>query len=95
MAANAYFQVVAEDGKMWLKVFPPEEGGEMFQADEVMKYLDLISFPEYDQVALDQYIKCMEFDGMLKLYDDEIIPESEKCVVTIPGKGERAFALML
>ncbi len=92
MAANAYFQVVAEDGKMWLKVFPPEEGGEMFQADEVIKYLNLISFPEYDQVALDQYIKCMEFDGMMRLYDGEIIPESEKCVVTVSRTGERALA---
>ena len=26
MAANGYFQVVAEDGRMWLKIFAPEEG---------------------------------------------------------------------
>ena len=25
MAANGYFQVVAEDGRMWLKIFAPEE----------------------------------------------------------------------
>ena len=79
MAANGYFQVVAEEGKMWLKVFPPEEGGEMVALKSVMKYLDLISFPEFDQVALDQYIKCQEFDGMFMLYDGEILPENEKC----------------
>ena len=90
MAANGYFQVVAEDGRMWLKVFPPEEGGEMFTLDSVMKYLDLISFPEFDQVALDQYIKCQEFDGMFMLYDGEILPESEKCNITIIANGERA-----
>ena len=37
MAANGYFQVVAEEGKMWLKVFPPEEGGEMVALKSVMK----------------------------------------------------------
>ena len=92
MAANGYFQVVAEEGKMWLKVFPPEEGGEMVALKSVMKYLDLISFPEFDQVALDQYIKCQEFDGMFMLYDGEILPESEKCNITIIANGERALA---
>lgn len=92
MAKNGYFQVVSEDGKMWLKVFVPEEGGEMFTSEEVIHYLELISFPEIDTVAIDQYIKRMEFDGMMMLYKGEIIPESEKCVVTVPGKGERAFA---
>lgn len=92
MAKNGYFQVVSEDERMWLKVFGPEEGGEMFSVDDVIKYLTLISFPEYDTVAIDQYIKRMEFDSMLMLYKGEIIPESEKCVVRVPGNGERAFA---
>lgn len=92
MAKNGYFQVVSEDERMWLKVFAPEEGGEMFSSDEVIRYLDMISFPEYDAVAIDQYIKRMEFDSMLMLYRGEIIPEPEKCVVRVPGNGERAFA---
>ena len=24
MAANGYFQLLHEDGKMWMKVFPPD-----------------------------------------------------------------------
>lgn len=92
MAKNGYFQVVSEDGRMWLKVYEPEEGGEMFTAEEVIRYLELISFPEVDMVSVDQYIKCMEFDSMLMLYRGEIIPEPERCVVTVSGNGERAFA---
>ena len=57
MAANGYFQVVAEDGRMWLKIFAPEEGEVDISPEMVMKYLDAISFPDYDQVALDQYLK--------------------------------------
>ena len=62
MAANGYFQVVAEDGRMWLKIFAPEEGEVDISPEMVMKYLDAISFPDYDQVALDQYLKRKEFD---------------------------------
>ena len=79
MAANGYFQVVAEDGRMWLKIFAPEEGEVDISPEMVMKYLDAISFPDYDQVALDQYLKRKEFDSMFMLYEGEIIPESEKC----------------
>ena len=92
MAANGYFQVVAEDGRMWLKIFAPEEGEVDISPEMVMKYLDAISFPNYDQVALDQYLKRKEFDSMFMLYEGEIIPESEKCIVTITPNGERAFA---
>ena len=92
MAANGYFQLIQEDGKMWLQVFPPEEGGDMFTTDEVMKYFEMISFPDYDMVALEQYIKRLEFDSPLFLMDGEIIPEPERCAVTISKKGERAYA---
>lgn len=43
MAANGYFQVVAEDGRMWLKIFAPEEGEVDISPEMVMKYLDAIS----------------------------------------------------
>ena len=40
MAANGYFQVVAEDGRMWLKIFAPEEGEVDISPEMVMKYLE-------------------------------------------------------
>lgn len=73
MAANGYFQLIHEDGKMWMKVFPPEEGGNMFTIEDVMHYLDMISFPDYDEVAMDQYIKNLEFDSPFLLKEGEII----------------------
>ncbi len=91
MAANGYFQLLHEDGKMWMKVFPPEVDGNMFTVEDVMNYLDMISFPDYDEVAIDQYIKNLEFDSPLLLKEGEIIPESEKCLVSITPMGERAF----
>lgn len=92
MATNGYFQLVNEDGKMWLQVYPPDDGGNMFTSDDVIKYLDMISFPDYDMVAMDQYIKRLEFDSPFLILDQEIIPEAEKCAVTITKNGERAIA---
>ena len=63
MAANGYFQVVAEDGRMWLKIFAPEEGEVDISPDMVMKYLDAISFPDYDHRSsgLQQQFDCRKF----------------------------------
>lgn len=92
MAKNGYFQLEKRDGRIWLRVVPAGEGGEMFQMDEVLHYLERISFPEYDMVALDAYLKQMEFSRPFMLTTEDIIPEREKCVVTIADKGVRALA---
>lgn len=92
MAVNGYFQLVCEEGKTWLQAFLPKENGEMFSLDEVMKYFDTISFSDYDLTSLDQYIKDMDFSSPLLLCEEEILPESERCFVTVSRKGERAFA---
>lgn len=89
---NAYFQLVQEDEKIWLKVYPPKDGGEVFSVDDVLKYFELISFVDYDMVAIDQYIKRLEFDSPLMLKKGELIPETERCQITITPNGERAIA---
>lgn len=93
MAVNGYFELIQKDDKMWLCIHPPKEGGEMVTVDEVMKYLNSISFPEdYDVVALDAYLKSGEFSNPMKLSDTLIIPERERMQVTIMPKAERALA---
>lgn len=92
MAKNGYFQLIIEDGNVWLQVHLPEDDGKMFDTNEVVKYLDSISFTEYDLQSLDTYLKGMDFSQRYLLSGHEIIPESEKCIVTILPDGERAFA---
>lgn len=92
MASNGYFQLIHEDGKMWLQVFPPGDGGNMFSVKDIMNYMDMISFPDYDVVAVEQYIKRLEFDSPLFLMEEEILPQSEMCSITITPNGERALA---
>ena len=92
MAVNGYFELIQKDDRMWLCVHPPEDGGEMATAEEVMGYLDSISFSDYDLVALDAYMKSGEFSKPMKLSNTVIIPERERVKVTITPNGERALA---
>lgn len=93
MAENAYFELVNDEGKVWLQVHPPGPEGEMFDTDEVNRYLSKVYSEEFDIVAIDNYLKAAQFDKPFLLGDKEIaIPESERCVVTILQNGIRALA---
>ena len=92
MARNGYFQVVNEDGRAWLRVHMPEEGGETVSVEDVMQYLDKISLEDYDVSELNQYIQNGEFDLPFNLSASEVLPESEKCIITVEDEGRRALA---
>ncbi len=92
MSVNAYFELVNEDDNMWLKVHPPEENGEMFEAGEVVTYLNMISFPVFDSAELGEYINDKDFERMLLLSDEPFLPERERCKVTIQDGGLSALA---
>lgn len=92
MAENGYFELISQEGNILLKVYPPEAEGEMVTTEDVNRYLDLISFHEFDIVAVDSYLKENEFVQPLLLGAGELIPESEKCVITIVKEGLRALA---
>lgn len=92
MAVNGYFELIQKDDKMWLNIHPPKEGGDEVEAEDVLRYLDLISFSGYDMAALDAYLKSGNFTNPMKLSDSLIIPERERMQVTIASKGERALA---
>lgn len=92
MGKNAYFQIVHKTNRTLLKVFPASKDGEMFQIDEVMKYLDLINMETYDTVGLNQYLSKADYRSEYQIINKEIAPENERCVVEIKNYGESAVA---
>lgn len=92
MGKNAYFQIVHKPNRTMLKVFPATKDGEMFQIDEVIKYLDLIRIGNYDSVGLNDYLKKADFRTEYLIANKEILPENERCLVMIQDQGERAVA---
>ncbi|MCR4605407.1 MAG: hypothetical protein K5639_05355, partial [Eubacterium sp.] len=67
MSKNAYFEIINNDDKMFIWVHPAEDDGEMFAIDEVITYLGSISFPDYDQVAISNYLDRGDFDEPLEI----------------------------
>ncbi len=51
---NAYFQLLIEEAKTSLKLYPPEGEGEHFPLGEVFAYLDRLKIP-YDMVEIKKY----------------------------------------
>lgn len=92
MGKNAYFQIVHKTNRTLLKVFPASKDGEMFQVDEVMKYLDLINITTYDTVGLSQYLNKADYRSEYQIINKEIMPENERCIIEIKNYGESAVA---
>ena len=92
MSKNAYFELINTDDKMYLWVHPAEGDGEMFQMEEVMRYLSTISFPDYDNVKLSNYLERGVFDEPFLLISEPIIPVGEKCIVKVDRDGTKALA---
>ena len=92
MGKNAYFEVINNEDKMYLWVHPEVGDGEMFLSEEVNKYLDTISFPDYDMVKINGYIERGDFDEPLLISDEPLIPVGEKCIVKIDREGLKAVA---
>ncbi|SES63249.1 DUF342 domain-containing protein [[Clostridium] polysaccharolyticum] len=53
---NGYFQVVPKEDGTYLKMFPPVNGGEQIQTDELKKYLDNCGVKEYDLHEVMNYL---------------------------------------
>lgn len=92
MGKNAYFQIAHETNKTMLKVFPASKDGEMFVIDEVIKYLELINFGDYDVMGLNKYLTKEDFRNGFVLRNKDILPEDGRCIITIENQGERAVA---
>lgn len=91
MALNGYFQLESDGKSVRLHVFPPADGGQPITTEEVLRYLELISFENFELVDLDNYIKAQEYVNPLLLADVEMIPEAERCVVSFTEKAEQAL----
>ena len=92
MGKNAYFQLIEEEEKMYLKVYEPEGDGEMFQVADVTRYLDAISFPEYDVTKITTYLDRGVFGEPFLLWSEPIIPVGGKCIVSVDPDGMKATA---
>lgn len=83
MGKNAYFQIVHKTNKTMLKVFPASKDGAMFSIDEVITYMELINFGDFDVMGLNSYLTKGDFRNEFLLLNQEVLPEDGRCAVSI------------
>ncbi len=66
-AQNGYFQFKFADGKSFLHIFPPVDGGETLQISEVIRYLDAKRISTYDLKELNRAVTTLDAETDVEL----------------------------
>ena len=80
---NGYFKLVFSDTESYVSLFPPEDGGEPIQVDEMRDYLVSKGFPNVDIVMLKKVVDSLSKQENIKLASKKGIPAPESFKVAI------------
>lgn len=88
MKRNAFFQLVHKEDGVYLKSYPPANGGEPIKIQDVIDYLDLKRFDDIDLADIKNFVEAAskEVNAMVRIIPKDIIPEKETVVITIDPK---------
>lgn len=79
---NGYFQILLGDGVSFVRLFPPQPGGEPIRLDEIREYLGVKGY-NIDAVALKQVLDNLSAPCDFKIADKRGIPCGESMSVKI------------
>ena len=85
---NAFFQMLIKDA-VYIKYFPPREGGEKLNLDEFVSYLGSHSI-EMDYKEFSKVIQEAKEPLIFKTNTEKTYPEAEKMIVNISDDGMQA-----
>jgi uncharacterized protein (DUF342 family) len=88
---NSYFNLIIEDNKIKLKVYPPVEGGELLKLDDVTGYLQRNRIEEYDLKAINSVIHAVEVSEAV-ISNSKSYPINEYMEITVTP--DRMFAVV-
>ncbi len=87
MSKNGYFQLNPRDNKLFLSVVPPEDGGSMFEIEELIHYLDIKRITKYDLASLNNYLKSGNYKDEYIVAEGDFFQENEEMLITIQPKA--------
>ncbi|MCR5591147.1 MAG: FapA family protein [Lachnospiraceae bacterium] len=82
---NGYFKIQLTDSESYVTLYPPEDGGEPIQVDEMRDYLVNKGFPSIDIVTLKKVIDNLSKPENVKIASKKGIPCPESFRVTVPS----------
>ena len=86
---NAFFQMLIKDA-VYIKYFPPREGGEKLNLDELASYLSSHSI-EMDYKEFSKAVQEAKEPLIFKTNTEKTYPEAEKMIVNISDDGMQAI----
>ena len=89
---NGYFQLIVENGKTSMRLFPPEDGGEQLRIDEVREYLSRKGYNRYDQITLNKAYVNLSAPTDVLIDEKENYAEQEMLEVQISPDKMTAVA---
>ena len=80
---NGYFKIVLTDSESYVTLYPPVDGGEPIQVDEMRDYLVAKGFPDVDIVSLKKVCESLAKPQNVKIANKKGIPCPESFIVRI------------
>lgn len=80
---NGYFKIQFSDTESYVSLFPPEDGGEPIQVDEMRDYLVSKGFPNIDIVAIKKVVDNLSKQENIKIASKKGIPCPESFRVMV------------
>lgn len=92
MKRNAFFQLVHKEDGVYLKSYPPLDGGAPLTAEDIILYLDRkkIMDVQAEDILLFVELASEETNAELKILSGKHLPENEFPVITIDKKRQMA-----
>lgn len=87
---NGYFKIQFGDTESYVSLFPPEDGGEPIQVDEMRDYLVSKGFPNIDIVAIKKVVDNLSKQENIKIASKKGIPCPESFRVSISSDKMKA-----
>ena len=79
---NAYFQLLGEDHKTFLRLVPPTEDGQNLESADIIDYLNFNKIM-FDLPSLNAAVTNLESEQVVLLNNDELIPVNEELFIEI------------
>lgn len=79
---HGFFQLINKSDGVYIKIYPPMEGGNSITIEDIISYLEMKKITDYNKKEVSDAISTLE-KVVIKLNSSKILPEDEYLKVTI------------
>lgn len=79
---NGYFRPVLSEGRLFLKFFPPQDGGKRLDIKDIIQYLSMQGYNEYDLKMINHAINA-DKEEVTFIGEDKGLPINESVVINM------------